>query len=267
MAAVRNTVLVHFSDIHFGPPLVPGAPAELAAEVRRHSPDLVVVSGDLTQRAKPRQFKAASVFLRSLGVPFLSVPGNHDIPLYPVHRRLFTPYRQYRRNICPVREPVAHVGDSAVVAGFDTTAPYLLVEGHARLGRLDRWERVLEALPKDRPRIAVAHHPVLPAADGDTKHVLRGARGFAAMLARQGVRLLLGGHLHVGFVRPAGEVWPEARGLTVVQSGTSASDRGRQPDDGARGYSVVRISGDAVKVERWRHSGEGFRLAEEVDAL
>lgn len=261
-ATEKGVVLLHLSDIHFGPPLVPGAPAELAGEVRRHAPDLVVVSGDLTQRAKPRQFRAAAVFLRGLGVPYLSVPGNHDIPLYPVHRRIFTPYRQYRRNVCDEREPTALVGESTVVVGFDTTAPYLIVEGHAAPFRIGRWERRLAALPKDRIRIAVAHHPVLAAGDGEEKHLLRGARAFAGMLARNGFRLLLGGHLHVGFLEDAAVRWPEAAGLLVVQSGTSGSDRGRHPDHGARGYGVVRVGPRSTVVERWRNEGRGFEMAE-----
>jgi len=258
--------ILHFSDVHFGPYLHPGGPGALRAEVERHRPDLVVVSGDLTQRAKPRPFRAARAFLDGLGVPFLAIPGNHDIPLYPVHRRAFTPYRQFRKKISPQREPLVRVGDVAFV-GLDTTAHYLVVEGHARLGRRERWLRRFRELPGDVVKVAVAHHPLLPPpGDAHSKHLLYGGRALAAGLVEAGCRLVLGGHLHVSFIRDAGEVWPEAKGLWVAQAGTSSSIRGRGRDAGARSYARVTFAGTTARIERWRTEGEApFVLVESRD--
>jgi 3',5'-cyclic AMP phosphodiesterase CpdA len=261
MAGDRATIL-HFSDLHFGPPLVPSAPEELRCEVLRHRPDVVAVSGDLTQRAKPRQFQGAGEFLRSLGVPWIAVPGNHDVPLYPVHRRLFTPYRQFRLHVSRENEPTAVVGP-AVLAGFDSTAPLLrIVEGEGGFGRAERWGRRMEQLPEGKVRIALLHHPLSPSPGEGRKHQLRGAGRVAACLAAAGCRLVLGGHLHVSFLRDAGELWPAAKGMWIAQSGTSGSTRGRLGDSGARSYNRVLVEGNRIEVERWRSEGRAFELVE-----
>ena len=89
--------LVHLSDLHFG-----AHDEELVAAVETSvdalKPDLVVVSGDFTQRARTEQFEEACQFLERLrdgGHEVLGVPGNHDVPLYDVLRRFLSPLTRY----------------------------------------------------------------------------------------------------------------------------------------------------------------------------
>src|SRR6185295_4473790 len=97
--------IVHLSDIHFGR-VDARLLAPLVRLVREIAPDLVAVSGDLTQRARRRQFQQARAFLDQLPAPQLVVPGNHDVPLFNVAARFADPYGGYRRYISQDLEPV-----------------------------------------------------------------------------------------------------------------------------------------------------------------
>ena len=93
-------LIAHISDLHFGrhdPSMVDG----LVHSLDQNRPDLVAVSGDLTQRARHTEFTAARHFLDRIGRPIVVVPGNHDVPLYAVHRRFLQPYKKFNRHIAP----------------------------------------------------------------------------------------------------------------------------------------------------------------------
>ena len=102
--------LLHLSDLHFGahdPVVVEG----LERQIDEETPDLVVISGDFTQRARTEQFEEACKFLerlREAGHDVLAVPGNHDVPLYDVLRRFLSPLTRYKRfideTLCPYHE-------------------------------------------------------------------------------------------------------------------------------------------------------------------
>ena len=115
--------LLHASDFHFGPPYVPVVGEALLRAATELGPDVIVASGDFTQRAKAEQFAAARAWLDRLPkVPIIVVPGNHDIPLYRVYERLFTPYALYERYISKELNSVL-VRDDAVFVALNTTAP------------------------------------------------------------------------------------------------------------------------------------------------
>jgi len=85
------TLLLQISDPHFGTE-DPGAVEALVPLVHEKRPGLVVLSGDITQRARRGQFEAARRFLDRLPAAALVViPGNHDIPLFNVFGRLLRP--------------------------------------------------------------------------------------------------------------------------------------------------------------------------------
>src|SRR5579859_4560786 len=97
--------IAHLSDLHFGrldQPVARGLVDDLS---ERH-PTLLVVSGDFTQRARPRQYGAARDYLKGLPGPQLVVPGNHDVPMFDVVRRFLFPLNRYRQYISPDLTPV-----------------------------------------------------------------------------------------------------------------------------------------------------------------
>ncbi|MES2561138.1 MAG: metallophosphoesterase, partial [Pseudomonadota bacterium] len=110
--------IAHLSDLHFG-----RIEHSLLEPLRRAviglAPDVVVISGDLTQRAKPHEFREARSYLDTLPSPQIVVPGNHDVPLYNVFQRFFTPLKKFRRYICADHEP-NYIDNEVAIVGINT---------------------------------------------------------------------------------------------------------------------------------------------------
>ena len=252
-------VVVHLSDLHFGRTradlLTP-----LLDSVHAARPDLVAVSGDLTQRARPRQFAAAQRFLAALPQPVLAVPGNHDVPLDVVWARLLTPWRRYRRWINPTLEPCFQ-DDELVAVGINTVAPFLWQRGWIARQAITRACAALDQA-NTRTRIVVTHHPFVHAPEAAGKALMHGAMPAMRALATAGADILLSGHLHSGRAEVYGTLVPKLRSVLLVQAGTGLSTRLRGvPND----YNVVRVGDDAVTIQRYAASaGEPqFRCVDE----
>ncbi|KAB2962485.1 MAG: metallophosphoesterase, partial [Thermoanaerobaculia bacterium] len=139
--------LLHLSDIHFGPKHLPEPAAAVLELVRRAPPAAVVVSGDLTQRGKPVQFRAARQFVDALAAPVAWVPGNHDVPLWRFWERLFAPFGAWRRHFAAdlVRD---RVEDGVAVLGVNTAHAWTTKHGRLRAADLAGLEARLAALPE-----------------------------------------------------------------------------------------------------------------------
>ena len=237
------TTLVHLSDLHFGAE-EPAVVAALAEDIARDPPDLVAVSGDLTQRARHREFEAASRFLKALPAPVLAVPGNHDVTPFDVLERFADPWGRWRVHIAPDTEPVWSNGAVAVV-GLNTArrGGLYLNWARGRVGgtRLDRLARKLAALPDAAFRVVVAHHPFAPPALAPDARVVGGATPALALFARHRVGLVLTGHLHLPDIGPA----RTAAGVTLVQAATATSHRLRGAPNA---YHRIAIRDGAARV-------------------
>ena len=149
--------ILHISDVHFGPPHIEERAAAVLALEEERQPELVVVSGDLTQRAKPHQFQAARRFINRFQAPVLVVPGNHDVPLYRFWERFFAPYGAYRKHFDSELEPVVQ-SESFVAIGLNTAHGWTFTEGRIRSSRLAEIADILESVPDSLLKIVVAHH-------------------------------------------------------------------------------------------------------------
>lgn len=244
--------VAHVSDLHFGR-TDPAAVEGLAADLRQQRVHLVVVSGDLTQRARPWQFEEARRFLDGLGMPWTAVPGNHDIPLFDVARRALDPFGRYRRHIHAALEPV-HMDDEVATLGLNTVLPSLWKEGAVRrssLRRLGRWS----AEAGTRARIVFAHHPFTrPPA---SKHgLVRRWRQSVQAMEEAGVDLLLTGHQHLfGHSETREYVIGGPHRLIVVRASTSTSHRRRGEPNG---YNLLHIHADRIAVESRSFQDGGF---------
>jgi 3',5'-cyclic AMP phosphodiesterase CpdA len=238
--------IVHLSDIHFGR-VDPLALAPLIETINDLKPDLVAVSGDLTQRARSRQFKQARVFLDRLPKPQIIVPGNHDVPLHNVFARFLQPLRKYQRYITKDLRPFYH-DDEVAVLGI-STARSLTVKG----GRINE-EQVAwmsEKLCGGDPevvRIIVTHHPFdLPEGHHERNLVGR-ARMAMEALASCGADVFLAGHLHISrTTHSATRYRIKGHSALVIQAGTAASTRGRGEKNS---FNVIRIDRPWITVER-----------------
>jgi len=217
------TVLLQVSDPHFGTErsTVVHALAELA---RQQRPDLVVLSGDITQRARPAQFRAARAFTDRLGVPMLAVPGNHDIPLFDLWTRLRRPYARYLAAVGPALEPV-HDAPDLLVLGLNTTRPWRHKHGAVSAQQIERVAQRLEAAGAAQLRVVVVHQPVAVIRASDRVNLLRGHTAALERWAAAGADLVLGGHIHLPYVLALPAL---ARPLWAVQAGTAVSTRVRE---------------------------------------
>lgn len=242
---LRN--VLHISDIHFGPKHLPAVSAgvlDLAA-VRR--PDLVVISGDLTLRAKPHQFREARAFADELAriAPVVAVPGNHDVPLYRVWERLFAPFSAWRRHFDRELEPVFR-DEELLVVGVNTAQAFALKGGRIRRRRLAEIDRLLAGTPPALFRIVVAHHHVVRPEGVESEHpAWRSAEAIARWGAGR-VDLVLSGHLHQTL-----ELWPFGPdGFLALHTGTTSSSRGRGPESGRNSLHWLEIGAGSFRVER-----------------
>lgn len=248
-------VVVHLSDLHFGR-LDPLSVAPLSAAISRLLPDLLAVSGDLTQRARRSEFAAARQFLDALPVQRLVVPGNHDVPLYNVFTRFFTPLARYTHAITAELAPV-YRDEEMIVVGVNTARSWTWGEGRINASQVGAIVAHLSGAPRDLIRIVVTHHPFdLP--EGVREERLLG-RAVMAMekLSAAGADLFLAGHLHISHIGHTAERYKiGGHSALVVQAGTvSTRSRGEQPS-----FNVLRIERPRISVERmvWDPERGGF---------
>jgi 3',5'-cyclic AMP phosphodiesterase CpdA len=248
------TLLVQISDTHFGTESAPVVEA-LVRTVVALAPTLVVLSGDLTQRARPAQFRAARAFVERLQAPAtLVIPGNHDIALFNLASRLFNPYASHRKAFGPELEPCFE-SDALLVVSVKTTRRYLHERGVVSTAQVERVARRLEQAGAAQLRVVVTHQPVHVTRPQDADELLRGHERAVRRWAAAGADLILGGHSHLPFVHPLHEHHAGlARRVWVVQAGTAVSSRLRH--GAVNSVNVVRSLGGAgtarrCAVERW----------------
>ncbi len=254
--------ILHISDLHFGPPFLPDraeAVQELAAE---QPPDAVVVSGDLTQRAKRRQFEEAAAYLDRFEVPVVVTPGNHDVPLYRVWERFLSPHAHYRETISEELDTVTRIGRMTVVA-LNSTRRMTLDNGRLDREQLEFAARAFEEAPDDDLRAVVTHHHLAPPPAFSGHDVMPRARRALAEFRRQGVHLVLAGHMHRAYIGDSLDFFPggdREEGIVVVQCGTTTSARGRGRERFTNSLNYLRARPGRLDITHylWRDDADAF---------
>jgi 3',5'-cyclic AMP phosphodiesterase CpdA len=249
--------LVHLSDLHFGRDH-PDLAAALVHRINDLAPDLVAISGDLTQRARNSQFRAARRFIDTIVPPVLSVPGNHDVPLDNLYARLLRPYRRYRRWIATDLEPVFR-DDTVVVVGINSVNPYNWQRG--RLGLTGRIARAFEGAG-DRLRLLALHHPLDHPPNVD-KRLIRGAEAGLKAFADMGVDGVLSGHLHLWSAALYPQQWLK-RAMVQIRVGTALSTRQRGEEND---FNLLTLSRDQIRIDRFATDQSGTAFGAERSAL
>jgi 3',5'-cyclic AMP phosphodiesterase CpdA len=246
--------LAHVTDLHFGaedPAVVAGLRDDLAAQ----RPDRVLVSGDLTMRARDGQFRAACALLASAGRPWTSVPGNHDVPLDRVVSRAVRPLAAYRRLVDPQPQPVLRTADLQVL-GLSTPRPYLWKGGRIDAGQVAMIGAAFAG--PARLKVLMVHHPVFRSAPRPDETLVRGAGPALRAAAAAGVDLVLCGHDHVAAQTDLSRAWPGlGRHMIGLMSGTACSRRIRAGE--SQSYTIIDLTGECltIRVRQWRHGRFG----------
>jgi 3',5'-cyclic AMP phosphodiesterase CpdA len=260
------TLLLHVSDPHFGRERRAVVEA-LIALAAAQAPDVVVLSGDITQRARPAEFGAARSFAARLGGrALLAIPGNHDIPLLNPAARLLAPYGRHRATFGHDLEPRWESPLLRVIA-LNTTRPWRHKDGELSEAQVERAAAWLARADANQVRVVVVHQPLAVIRGEDRPHLLRGHAAAQRRWSEAGVDLVLGGHIHLPYVVALHERDPSLpHRLWVVQAGTAVSSRVRH--DAGNSVNLLRIPATPGKrrcrVERWgwQAASGAFELVE-----
>jgi len=254
--------ILHISDTHFGTEQAEVV-AALQEHVRTQGADLLVLSGDITQRARRGQFAAARAFVDSLAIERrLVIPGNHDLPLYNVAQRFLSPYGNYRRAFGDELEPL-HEDDELLLIGLNTTDPRRHKDGLVSAAQVHRVCELLAASDPAKLRIVVAHQPFGSMEISDLSNLQHGAMAALGRWAHAGLDLVMGGHIHLPYVLPLSQQYPSlAREIWIVQAGTTLSSRVRGTSPNSFNRIHFQAGGDKrVQVERWDYIDGAFVAA------
>jgi 3',5'-cyclic AMP phosphodiesterase CpdA len=236
-----KTLLFHISDIHFG--LEDDRSLDwVVQEIAEKRPAAVVITGDLTMRARPREFDAACHWIRSLAVPVTVEVGNHDLPYFNLLERFVTPYKRFqsiRRVVeCPIDLPGLAIVPLKTVRRWQPRWPWS--HGWVTERALDQTLTIIDRLPRGTGVLVACHHPLVEAGTRG-KAWTRGGDRALAELARRGVLATLSGHVHDAFDivkdTPHGP-------LRMIGAGTLSQRIRSTP----QGFNEVTWDGEAIEV-------------------
>ena len=249
--------LLHISDLHFGKYFLPEVAEALLNQAATLAPSAIIISGDITQRAKKAEYIAARAFLDRLpAVPKLIVPGNHDVPLYRVWERLLQPHAKYQHYIAHDLNTVLRI-DNAVIVGIDSSDPYRAIKnGRVRSHQLRFCEHAFRQASAADLRVVVMHHHLVPAPTFKRTRPMPKAKRTLEMLTRQKVDLVLAGHLHRAYIGNSLDVYTgEQRdhGIIIAQCGTTTSRRGRGLEREKNSFNWIEMSTDTIRVLHYHY--------------
>ena len=252
------SVILHLSDPHFGTE-DPAAVEALVMLSELERPDVVVASGDITRRAREGEFVGAQRFFNRLRTRHtLVLPGDHDIPLWDLPRRMLTPYASFRRYFGDNLEPRL-ASDQVWIAGLLSVRRWRHRDGALSADQIERTADWLAKAPRQALKVVVTHHPVAVLRWHEEDDVLSGAPRALERWLDAGVDIVLGGHTHSPSTLPVQTSRAGPRALWVSQAGSAVS---RQAGTSAQSVNLLRRHwAGAWRLEQWDFEPERRQFA------
>lgn len=237
----RAFSVIHLSDLHFGR-IHPEILRELESfiEQRKKEIQLVILTGDLTQRAKEKEFLAAREFFSKLNSPLFIVPGNHDVPLYNLFLRFTDPYKKFLKFLGPFAQNF-YQDENLAVYGLWTTNHFTTSSGKLLEKNLNEMEEKFRSVSAHKVKIVAGHHPL-------TSLQYPGSKRDLDRLTKLEPHFMLWGHVHQSGIR---SVFQDRTFPLSLAAGTSASTRTRGE---ANSFNYLTFEGNEVKIEIFTHS-------------
>ena len=252
--------IIHLSDLHFGAinkKIVNALPGQLEAI----DPDLIVISGDLTQRAKKQEFQHASAFINTLPAAKIIVPGNHDIPLYNIYKRFRQPLKYYHRYIESTLLPFEQQ-DFLAVLGINTSRSLTWKNGRISFLQMQQIAERFQSIPHSFLKILVTHHPFIPPAEKPGMATVGRGHTFLSRIKDSHIDILLAGHNHMNYTgHTVTHYTGLERSLLVIQAGTATSTRTRTH---VNSFNLLRCHPDQVYLSVYHWDGTGFHTGDET---
>ncbi|MEO5493179.1 MAG: metallophosphoesterase [Sphingomonas sp.] len=233
--------LFHVSDVHFGRE-DKAAVAWFDALVAAEQPDAVVMTGDLTMRARSHEFAAGLEWLRSLGRPVTLEVGNHDLPYFNLIDRFFRPYHRYHAIEALIEKPLDLPGITIVPLVTTRRAQWRFnwAKGYVSRKALAKTLALIAEAPKDRLIFVAAHHPLIEPHTRASAQTHRGAEAIKA-LAEAGADAVLTGHVHDAF-----DIEHKIEGLAVRMIGAGTLSERTRADPPS--FNEIRVDDGAFEV-------------------
>ena len=262
------SALLQISDPHFGTEQVPVV-AALLDLARQLKPDVIALTGDITQRARRSQFTTAAQFVMQLPpAQVLAIPGNHDIPLFNLVARTFAPYANFKQAFGPDLEPL-HDGEHMLIIGVNTTRPHRHKDGEVSAEQIDSVAARLRTARTQQLRVVAVHQPVHVIRTEDVTNLLHDHEAAVRAWSAAGADIIMGGHIHLPYVRPLSDHFADLpRRTWAVQAGTAVSHRVRH--EAPNSVNVIRHDARQMtcEIERWDFAATSreFQCVERVTA-
>lgn len=247
---------VHISDLHFGreqPAVIEGW-FKITAELQ---PDLVIISGDLTQRATDKEYLAAQQFLNQLPWPYFVIPGNHDMSATDLVERFFKPWNKWQQYIAPNLEPILNL-EHARIVGVNTARTagcyFDWSRGQISEQQISMVQQQFQGLADTCLKLVVAHHPFWLPKNSEYRDLVKRRDQALAAFHQAGIDLILGGHVHRAYTQIL-------HGVLIVHAGTSFSKRLSQGQ--ANSFNLIQGDHTQLSIQFMHWDGRQFQASEQ----
>lgn len=251
--------IVHISDLHFGAEDL-NVLRELLENINNHNPNLVIISGDLTQRAKSEQYEDAADFLAQIKFPKIVVPGNHDISLWNLFRRFFNPLQRFKKYIHDDEFPFYEDNEITIV-GINSARSLTIMDGRVSLSQIQHLKNIFCNKSEPQFKAIVIHHNLIPSTDIKSHKILGRAGLMIAELNDCGIDMIFSGHLHKYQSEDVQKYFKGSNSIIISQAGTATSSRTRGEKNS---YNYVEVFPSKILINIMRFNGEKFIAEKEI---